>query len=108
MSDYMQHEQLLRLETLKMAFQIEESSTQSKIFYIDVGNLPKVKAEEYIAMLMEKFKETKDGGNYWLPRREGGRGTELVSSPGRVSLESVLATAEKLNRYVMVGAATKQ
>lgn len=96
-----QHEQIIRLDTLKLAFQIEESATQAKVFYVDVGTLPKTKAEEYVQRLMDKHKE--QTGTYWLPRREGGRGTEINTLPGKVSVETVLQTAVKLNDYVLTG-----
>jgi hypothetical protein len=87
----------LNLEFLKMALEIETSKNQKLVYYVDVGNLPRQKAEQYMKDLMEKF----DGkaGDFWLPRREGGRGTELNSLPGRVTLEGVLETAKKLKSF---------
>lgn len=72
---------------------------ERRIFYVDVGNLPKTKAEQYMHGIMNRFKnklqydsatgEIKDARNnlsmledYWLPRREGGRGTEVSTLPG--------------------------
>jgi len=72
---------------------------ERRVFYIDVGNLPKAKAEEYIKTLMNRYRnkltydsssgEIKDQRNhmsmledYWLPRREGGKGTEIQTLPG--------------------------
>lgn len=78
-------------------------SPERRVFYVDVGNLPKPKAEEYVRSLMQKFKtrlvyDTTTGSvsdkrnvlsmveDYWLPRREGGRGTEVSSLPGAQNL----------------------
>jgi len=76
---------------------------ERRIFYIDVGNLPKIKAEQYIRDIMTRYKnkllydsetgEIKDDKrhqsmleDYWLPRREGGRGTEITTLPGGENL----------------------
>jgi hypothetical protein len=76
---------------------------ERRIFYIDVGNLPKIKAEQYLRDIMNKYKnklvydsnsgEVKDERkhmsmleDYWLPRREGGRGTEITTLPGGENL----------------------
>jgi hypothetical protein len=76
---------------------------ERRIFYIDVGNLPKVKAEQYVKELMTKHKnkltydaitgEVRDTRkfmtmleDYWLPRRDGGKGTEITTLPGGQSL----------------------
>ena len=77
--------------------------TERRIFYIDVGNMPKVKAEQYLKETMmryrnklnynietgevqsdRKFQTLMD--DYWLPRREGGRGTEVTTLPGSNNL----------------------
>lgn len=72
---------------------------ERRIFYVDVGNLPKMKAEQYVKDLMTKFKnklvydsatgEIRDDRkfmtmleDFWLPRREGGKGTEITTLPG--------------------------
>ena len=69
---------------------------ERRIFYIDVGNLPKPKAEAYLKDVMSRYRnkvvydgstgEVKDDRNqmsmledFWLPRREGGRGTEITT-----------------------------
>ena len=69
---------------------------ERRIFYIDVGNLPKVKAEQYLKDVMNRYRnklvydastgEIRDDRNhmsmledFWLPRREGGRGTEITT-----------------------------
>jgi hypothetical protein len=90
----------LNLEFLKMALEIEASKNQKLVFYVDVGNLPKTKAEEYVKRLMEQHNErVAECSDYWLPRRDGGRGTELNSLPGRVTLDGVLDTAKKLKDF---------
>jgi hypothetical protein len=79
---------------------------ERRIFYIDVGNLPKGKAEEYMKNIMAKYRnkmvydantgEMKDDRkhmsmleDFWLPRREGGRGTEITSLPGGENLGQI-------------------
>jgi hypothetical protein len=76
---------------------------ERRIFYIDVGNLPKVKAEQYLREVMSRYRnkltydastgEIRDDKKYmsmmedfWLPRREGGRGTEITTLPGGQNL----------------------
>ena len=76
---------------------------ERRIFYIDVGNLPKVKAEQYLKEVMSRYRnkqvynaqtgEIRDDRKYmsmledfWLPRREGGRGTEISTLPGGQNL----------------------
>ena len=72
-------------------------SAERRIFYIDVGNLPKIKAEQYLKDVMNRYRnklvydastgEIRDDRNhmsmledFWLPRREGGRGTEITTT----------------------------
>ena len=79
---------------------------ERRIFYIDVGNLPKVKAEQYLRDVMMRYRnklvynadtgEIKDDKKYmsmledfWLPRREGGRGTEITTLPGGQNLGEI-------------------
>lgn len=79
---------------------------ERRIFYIDVGNLPPRKAEEYVRSLMTKFKnklvydsqtgEVRDDRkfmtmleDFWLPRREGGKGTEISTLPGGQNLGEI-------------------
>lgn len=79
---------------------------ERRIFYIDVGNLPKGKAEEYLRNVMAKYRnkmvydantgEMKDDRkhmsmleDFWLPRREGGRGTEITTLPGGENLGQI-------------------
>jgi hypothetical protein len=76
---------------------------ERRIFYIDVGNLPKVKAEQYLREVMGRYRnkvvydsatgEIRDDRkhmsmleDFWLPRREGGRGTEITTLPGGQNL----------------------
>jgi hypothetical protein len=76
---------------------------ERRIFYIDVGNLPKVKAEQYLRDVMMRYRnklvydastgEIRDDKkfmstleDFWLPRREGGRGTEISTLPGGQNL----------------------
>jgi len=76
---------------------------ERRIFYIDVGNLPKVKAEQYLKEVMNRYRnklvydantgEVRDDRkfmsmleDFWLPRREGGRGTEISTLPGGQNL----------------------
>ena len=78
---------------------------ERRIFYIDVGNLPKIKAEQYLRDVMARYRnklvydastgEIRDDRNYmsmledfWLPRREGGRGTEITTLFGGQNLKN--------------------
>ena len=79
---------------------------ERRIFYIDVGNLPKVKAEQYLKDVMNRYRnklvynastgEIRDDRqqmsmleDFWLPRREGGRGTEITTLPGGQNLGEI-------------------
>ena len=102
------HKAIKALNQLRM---IEDSlviyrmsrAPERRIFYIDVGNLPKVKAEQYLRDVMSRYRnklvydantgEIKDDRkfmsmleDFWLPRREGGRGTEISTLPGGQNL----------------------
>ena len=102
------HKAIKALNQLRM---IEDSlviyrlsrAPERRIFYIDVGNLPKVKAEQYLREVMSRYRnkltydastgEIRDDKKYmsmledfWLPRREGGRGTEITTLPGGQNL----------------------
>ncbi len=63
---------------------------ERRIFYIDVGNLPKLKAEQYLQQVMNRFQDQRKHlsmlEDFWLPRREGGRGTEITTLPGGQNL----------------------
>jgi hypothetical protein len=79
---------------------------ERRIFYIDVGNLPKGKAEQYVNEMMNKFRnklvydastgELADSKrhlsmmeDFWMPRREGGKGTEITTLPGGQNLAQI-------------------
>ena len=105
------HKSIKSLNQLRM---IEDSlviyrlsrAPERRIFYIDVGNLPKVKAEQYLRDVMMRYRnklvydantgEIRDDKKYmamledfWLPRREGGRGTEISTLPGGQNLGEI-------------------
>jgi len=95
---------------------------ERRIFYIDVGNLPKGKAEEYMKGIMTRYRnklvydagtgEIKDDRkhmsmleDFWLPRREGGRGTEISTLPGGENLgqiDDILYFQKRLYRSLNV------
>jgi hypothetical protein len=95
---------------------------ERRIFYIDVGNLPKMKAEQYLRDIMIKFKnklvydaatgEVRDDRkfmtmleDFWLPRREGGKGTEITTLPGGQNLgqmDDVIYFQKKLYKSLNV------
>ena len=94
--------QLRMLEDAVVIYRLARAP-ERRIFYIDVGNLPKMKAEQYIRDMMVKHKnkltydantgEVRDDRkfmtmleDFWLPRREGGRGTEITTLPGGQNL----------------------
>jgi hypothetical protein len=102
------HKAIKALNQLRM---IEDSlviyrlsrAPERRIFYIDVGNLPKIKAEQYLRDVMTRYRnkmvydantgEIRDDKkmmamleDFWLPRREGGRGTEITTLPGGQNL----------------------
>lgn len=94
--------QLRMLEDSLVIYRISRAP-ERRIFYIDVGNLPKMKAEQYLRDMQTKWKnklvydastgQVKDDRRYltmledfWLPRREGGRGTEITTLPGGQNL----------------------
>jgi hypothetical protein len=94
--------QLRAMEDATVIYRISRAP-ERRIFYIDVGNLPKMKAEQYVRDLMTRFKnklvydvatgEIKDDRkfmtmleDFWLPRREGGKGTEITTLPAGQNL----------------------
>ena len=94
--------QLTMLEDAVVIYRIARAP-ERRIFYIDVGNLPKIKAEQYLRDIMTRYKnklvydaatgDIQDNRrhqsmmeDYWLPRREGGRGTEITTLPGGQNL----------------------
>ncbi len=113
--------QLRMLEDALVIYRISRAP-ERRIFYIDVGNLPKIKAEQYLRDLMTKYRnklvydantgEIRDDRkhmsmleDYWLPRREGGRGTEISTLPGGQNLgdiEDILYFQKKLYKSLSV------
>lgn len=94
--------QLSTLEDALVIYRLARAP-ERRIWYIDVGNLPKMKAEQYVRDIMVKHKnrliyDAATGSvrddrkfltmleDYWLPRREGGRGTEVSTLPGGQNL----------------------
>ncbi len=94
--------QLRMIEDSLVIYRISRAP-ERRIFYIDVGNLPKQKAETYLREVMGRYRnklvydaqtgEVRDDRKYmsmmedfWLPRREGGRGTEITTLPGGQNL----------------------
>ena len=94
--------QLAMLEDSMVVYRVARAP-ERRIFYIDVGNLPKTKAEEYLNSIMNRYRnqvvyDTDTGTideskrhmsmleDFWLPRREGGRGTEIDTLQGGDSL----------------------
>ena len=97
--------QLRMIEDALVIYRISRAP-ERRIFRIDVGNLPKVKAEQYLRDVMNRYRnklvydassgEIRDGRNhlsmledFWLPRREGGRGTEITTLPGGSNLGEI-------------------
>lgn len=96
----------LKMMTDAMVIYRLARSAERRIFYIDVGNLPKTKAEDYMKSIMNKYRNkvvydastgtVKDNRHhmtmmedYWLPRRDSGRGTEITTLPGAQNLGNV-------------------
>jgi hypothetical protein len=97
--------QLKMIEDALVIYRISRAP-ERRIFYIDVGNLPKLKAEQYVSDIMNKFRnkivydattgETRDDRrhlsmmeDFWMPRREGGKGTEITTLPGGQNLGEI-------------------
>ena len=94
--------QLRMIEDALVIYRLSRAP-ERRIFYIDVGNLPKVKAEQYLRDVMARYRnklvydastgEIRDDKkhmsmleDFWLPRREGGRGTEITTLPAGQNL----------------------
>ena len=94
--------QLRMIEDATVIYRLSRAP-ERRIFYIDVGNMPTVKAEQYLRDIMVKYRnklvydsntgEIKDDRkhlsmleDFWLPRREGGKGTEITTLPGGQNL----------------------
>jgi hypothetical protein len=115
--------QLRMIEDATVIYRISRAP-ERRIFYIDVGNLPKLKAEQYLRDIMVKYKnklvydaatgEVRDDRkflsmmeDFWLPRREGGKGTEITTLPGGQNLgelEDVKYFEKKLYKSLNVPA----
>ena len=97
--------QLKMIEDSLVIYRISRAP-ERRIFYVDVGNLPKVKAEQYVNDIMNKFRnkivydattgEVRDDRrhlsmmeDFWMPRREGGKGTEITTLPGGQNLGEI-------------------
>ena len=113
--------QLRMIEDSLVIYRVSRAP-ERRIFYIDVGNLPKVKAEQYLKDVMNRYRnklvydastgEIRDDRNhmsmledFWLPRREGGRGTEITTLAGGQNLgeiEDILYFQRKLYRSLNV------
>jgi len=113
--------QLRMIEDSLVIYRISRAP-ERRIFYIDVGNLPKAKAEQYLKDVMQRYRnklvydaktgEIRDDRNhmsmledFWLPRREGGRGTEITTLPGGNNLgeiEDITYFQRKLYRSLNV------
>ena len=102
--------QLRALEDATLIYHLSRAP-ERRVFYIDVGNLPKMKAEQHVKDMMTRHKnkisynvstgETSDQRkfmhmleDYWLPRREGGRGTEIDVLQGGTQLPDLLQSVE--------------
>lgn len=97
--------QLKMMEDALVIYRISRAP-ERRIFYIDVGNLPKVRAEQYVNDIMNKFRnkivydaatgEVRDSRqhlslmeDFWMPRREGGKGTEITTLQGGQNLGNI-------------------
>lgn len=97
--------QLKMMEDSLVIYRVSRAPDR-RVFYVDVGNLPKMKAEQYVNDIMNKFRnkivydattgEIRDDRkhlsmmeDFWMPRREGGKGTEITTLPGGQSLGQI-------------------
>ena len=105
--------QLKMIEDSLVIYRVSRAP-ERRIFYIDVGNLPKHKAEQYVNDIMNKFRnkivydaatgEIRDNRqhlsmmeDFWMPRREGGKGTEITTLQGGQNLSNI----EDINYFQM-------
>lgn len=96
---------LRQLEDAMLVYRVARAP-ERRVFYVDVGQLPKQKAEQYMRDMMSRFRnrliynqstgEVRDERNhlsvledYWLPRREGSRGTEIITLPGGQAMSQI-------------------
>lgn len=97
--------QLKMIEDALVIYRVSRAP-ERRIFYIDVGNLPKLKAEQYVNDIMNKYRnkivydaatgEVRDDRkhlsmmeDFWMPRREGGKGTEITTLAGGQNLGQI-------------------
>jgi DNA-dependent RNA polymerase auxiliary subunit epsilon len=97
--------QLRMMENALVIYRITRAP-ERRVFYVDVGNLPKIKAEQYLKGIMNQYRnkivydsstgEIRDDKkfmsmleDFWLPRREGGRGTQIDTLPGGENLGQI-------------------
>ena len=97
--------QLRMMENAAVIYRITRAP-ERRVFYVDVGNLPKIKAEQYLKGIMNQYRnkvvydsqtgEIRDDKkfmsmleDFWLPRREGGRGTQIETLPGGENLGQI-------------------
>ena len=97
--------QLKMTENAQVIYRLTRAP-ERRIFYIDVGNMPKSKAEQYLKDIMNRYRHkmvydassgelTNDSDkmsmleDFWLPRREGGKGTEITTLPGGDNLSAI-------------------
>lgn len=97
--------QLKMIEDALIIYRVSRAP-ERRVFYVDVGNLPKMKAEQYVNDIMNKFRnkivydattgEVRDDRkhlsmmeDFWMPRREGGKGTEITTLPGGQGLGQI-------------------
>lgn len=102
--------QLRMLEDATIIYHLSRAP-ERRLFYIDVGNLPTSKAEQYVSSIMSKYKnkmvydavtgEVRDDKrhmsmleDYWIPRREGGKGTEITTLGGGQNLTDNIESVE--------------
>jgi hypothetical protein len=94
--------QLRMVEDATVIYRLSRAP-ERRVFYVDVGNMPTIKAEQYLKDIMTKYRnklvydsstgEIKDDRkhlsmleDFWLPRREGSKGTEITTLPGGMNL----------------------
>ena len=102
--------QLRMLEDATVVYFIARAP-ERRVFYVDVGNLPKLKAEQYLKDIMNRYRnkmvyDAKTGDvkndkkymsmleDFWMPRRDGGKGTEITSLPGAQNITGYLDSLE--------------
>jgi hypothetical protein len=102
--------QLRMLEDATVVYFIARAP-ERRVFYVDVGNLPKLKAEQYLKDIMNRYRnkmvydartgDVRDDKKYmsmledfWMPRRDGGKGTEVTSLPGAQNITGYLESLD--------------